>query len=53
MALFKKRGIYCIDVNQTLRSLLGGLPSGLGQTRVLLNPVTGQPYTPVAVAMAS
>jgi len=34
MTLFKKRGVYGIDVHQTLRSLFGGFPGGLGQTRV-------------------
>jgi hypothetical protein len=51
MALFKKRGVYGLDVNQTLQSLFGGLSGGLGQTRVFLKPVTGQPYMPVAMAM--
>ena len=34
MTPFKKRGVYGIDVNQTLRSLFRGLPGGPGQTRV-------------------
>jgi integrase len=34
---------HTIPLNQALRSLFGELPRRLGQTRVFLNPVTGQP----------
>ena len=51
MTPFKKRGVYGIDVNQTLRSLFGGASGRAWPDTGILNPVTGQLYMPAAMAM--